>query len=78
MTIGGSILLIAIGAILKWAVTASVSWIDIQTVGTILFVLGIVGLCLALFFTFWSPRQRSRRTEETRVVRRPPPDPPYR
>jgi hypothetical protein len=75
MTIGGSILLIAVGAILKWAVTASVSWIDLQTVGTILFVLGIVGLCLALFFTFWSPQQRARRQNETPPMRRPPPGP---
>jgi phosphate/sulfate permease len=74
MTIGGSILLIAIGAILKWAVTATVSWIDIQTVGTILFVLGIIGLCLALFFTFWTPAQRARRQDQTQPMRRPPPD----
>jgi hypothetical protein len=30
MTIGAAIFLIALGAILKWAVTAHVSWIDIQ------------------------------------------------
>ena len=33
MTIGGSLALIAVGAILKWAVTAHVSWIDLQTAG---------------------------------------------
>lgn len=52
MTIGTSILLIAVGAILKWAVTAHVSGIDLQTVGTILFVLGILGLVLAIAYTF--------------------------
>jgi hypothetical protein len=52
MTIGSSILLIAIGAILKWAVTAHVSGVDLQTVGTILFVLGILGLVLAIAYTF--------------------------
>jgi uncharacterized protein DUF6458 len=52
MTIGSSILLIAVGAILKWAVTAHVSGIDLQTVGTILFALGIVGLVLAIAYTF--------------------------
>ena len=52
MTIGSSILLIAIGAILKWAVTAHVSGVDLQTVGTILFVLGILGLVLSIAYTF--------------------------
>jgi hypothetical protein len=52
MTIGSSIVLIAVGAILKWAVTAHVKWIDIQTAGTVLFVLGIVGLVLAIAYTF--------------------------
>lgn len=55
MTIGSSIVLIAVGAILHWAVTATVSWIDIQTAGTVLFVLGIVGLVLSVLYTFsWS------------------------
>ncbi len=53
MTIGSSIVLIAIGAILKWAVTAHISGFDIQTAGTVLFVVGLVGLVLALFYTFW-------------------------
>ncbi|MGH2870799.1 MAG: DUF6458 family protein [Solirubrobacteraceae bacterium] len=53
MTIGTSIVLIAIGAILKWAVTAHVSGIDLQTAGTVLFVVGIVGLLLAVAYTFW-------------------------
>ena len=53
MTIGASILLIAVGAILKWAVTAHVSWINIQTAGTIIFIVGLVGLALAVVYTFW-------------------------
>jgi len=40
--------LIAAGAILEWAVTAHVSGIDLQTAGTVLFVLGTVGLILAV------------------------------
>lgn len=73
MTIGTSIVLIAVGAILKWAVTAHVSGINLETVGTILFVLGILGLILALLYTFmWSHREP---VDETRVVRRPPPAP---
>jgi Domain of unknown function (DUF6458) len=70
MTIGTSIVLIAAGAILKWAVTAHVSGVNLQTVGTILFVLGILGLILSLLYTFmWSRRQP---VDETRVVHRPP------
>ncbi len=49
MTIGGSIFLIALGAILKFAVTASVAGIDIQVVGVILMVAGAIGLVLGLF-----------------------------
>jgi hypothetical protein len=55
MTIGGAILLIAVGAILKWAVTAHVSGFDIQTAGTIIFVIGLVALALAVAYTFWRP-----------------------
>ena len=57
MTIGSSIVLIAVGAILKWAVTAHVTGVNLQTVGTILFVLGILGPILSLLYTFmWSRR----------------------
>jgi hypothetical protein len=52
MTIGGSLLLIAIGAILHYAVTAHVSGVDIQVVGTILIIVGAVGLVLGLWLTF--------------------------
>jgi beta-lactamase regulating signal transducer with metallopeptidase domain len=59
MGIGTSILLIAIGAILRFAVTATVSGINIATVGTILLVVGIVGLLISLLYmTIWSDRTR--------------------
>jgi hypothetical protein len=65
MTIGSAILLIAVGAILKWAITAHVSGIDIQTAGTVLFVIGIIGLVLAVIYTFyWS---RATTQQEVRV-----------
>jgi hypothetical protein len=66
MTIGASLTLIAVGAILKWAVTANLSWIDIQTTGTVLFVIGLVALPLALLYTFWWPYRDHR--DETRVM----------
>jgi uncharacterized YccA/Bax inhibitor family protein len=63
MTIGTSIALIAVGAILKWAVTATVSGFDIQTAGTVLFVLGILGLVLSLIYTFgWARRSNTTTT----------------
>jgi apolipoprotein N-acyltransferase len=72
MTIGSSIVLIAAGAILKWAVTTHVNGFDIQTAGTVLFVVGLVGLALALFYTFWWTNRRDT-YDDTRVMRRPPP-----
>jgi hypothetical protein len=72
MTIGTSIVLIAVGAILKWAVTAHVNGFNIQTAGTVLFVVGLVGLVLALIYTFWWAR-RDAVYDDTRVVRRQPP-----
>ena len=50
MGIGTSIVLIAVGAILKYAVTASVSGIELQTVGVILMIAGIIGLVLSLIW----------------------------
>jgi hypothetical protein len=75
MTIGTSIVLIAVGAILKYAVTAHVSGIDLQTVGTILMIVGILGLILSLIYTFaWSSGARRRRdTADYRDVPPPPP-----
>jgi len=71
MTIGTSIVLIAAGAILKWAVTAHVNGFDIQTAGTVLFVVGLVGLVLALIYTFWWSQRRVY--DDTHVIRRQPP-----
>jgi Zn-dependent protease with chaperone function len=72
MTVGTSILLIAIGAILKWAVTAHASGFNIQTAGIVLIIVGIIGLILSLIYTFaWS--RRDAYVDETRVARRPPP-----
>ena len=52
MTIGTSIVLIAAGAILKYAVNADVDAIDLQVVGTILMIVGILGLAISLLYTF--------------------------
>ncbi|MBA3380777.1 MAG: hypothetical protein H0T97_02770 [Actinobacteria bacterium] len=52
MGISLSILLIAAGAVLAWAVDAEVSGVDIQLVGVILLIVGIIGLIASL--VFWS------------------------
>jgi len=65
MGIGTSIFLIALGAILKFAVTTSVSGIELATVGVILMVVGILGLIISLLFLM----QRDRPTATREVVR---------
>lgn len=49
MTLGASFFLIALGAVLKYAVTTQVSGIQLSTVGVILMVVGAVGLVVGLF-----------------------------
>lgn len=49
-SIGLSLLLIAVGAILAWAVNATVAGLDIVVVGAILMVVGSLGLILSLLF----------------------------
>ena len=59
MGIGTSIFLIAVGAILKFAVTADVSGVNLATVGVILIVVGIIGLLISvLWMTIWADRRR--------------------
>jgi uncharacterized membrane protein YedE/YeeE len=57
--IGTSILLIVAGAILRWAVTANVSGVDLDVVGLILLIAGAAGLFLSLLWmTIWADRRR--------------------
>lgn len=74
MTIGGSIFLIAVGAILKFAVTTSISGIDLATVGVILMLAGIVGLLIGLFLLA-NNRRHPAATRERYVERDPYRDP---
>ncbi|HKG38660.1 MAG TPA: DUF6458 family protein [Conexibacter sp.] len=66
MTIGTSLFLIAVGAILKYAVTAQVAGIDLNVVGVILMVVGVVGLLIGL--AMWISARND--------VRQAPPPPP--
>lgn len=62
VTIGTSILLIAVGAILRYAVNVHSSSFNISTAGLILMIVGILGLILSLLYTaFWADRTRARR-----------------
>ncbi len=66
MTIGASIFLIALGAILKYAVNATVSGIEIQTVGLILMIAGAIGLVIGLFLLTQAERRRPAAYDDTR------------
>ncbi|CAN5785118.1 MAG: DUF6458 family protein [Thermoleophilaceae bacterium] len=65
MGLGTSIVLIAVGAILKYAVTFEVVGIDIQVVGTILLIIGILGLVISVIYMFVS---RGRTPPSDRTV----------
>jgi hypothetical protein len=55
--IGGSIFLIAVGAILAFAVHVSLGWLSLNVVGYVLMIAGLVGLLLTLWF--WNNRRRT-------------------
>jgi len=60
MGIGASIFLIAVGAILAFAVHVPTNGISLDTVGVILIILGLVGLLASLvFWEDWRPRRRA-------------------
>jgi Domain of unknown function (DUF6458) len=75
MPTGTSIFLIAVGAILRYAVTATVSGVSLTTIGLILMIVGFGGLVLSLFYMLaWSPRRRD--VVRDRIIERGPYDDP--
>jgi hypothetical protein len=75
MGLGVSILLIAAGAILAFAVNTNVQGVDIQTIGWILLIVGIIGAVLSMIFWstwagpgYWAGRRRGGYVEDA-----PPP-----
>ncbi|HVM06872.1 MAG TPA: DUF6458 family protein [Acidimicrobiales bacterium] len=66
MGIGVSVFLLAIGAILTFAVNASVSGLDLDTVGVILMIAGVIGLLTSMLF--WNSWGGFGRREERVVV----------
>ena len=72
MGIGVSLILIAVGAILVWAVEADVNGVDLTAVGWILLIVGAVGALLSLiFWSSWGGYGTHRR--ETAYRDEPPP-----
>ena len=76
MGLGASLFLIAAGAILVWGVTGELAGVDVDAIGWILMIVGIVGLVLSMIF--WSSwggfggRRRSTYVEEGPPAAGPP------
>lgn len=68
MGIGASITLLAIGAVLAFAVDASINGLDIQVIGIILMLCGALGLILTMLV--FGRRDRAVGVAEERVVTR--------
>jgi hypothetical protein len=75
MNIGSSLFLIAVGAILKFAVTAHVSGVKLQTVGLILMIIGGLGLAISLYLytrgRWWGTEPRPPEPPQPRPPRPP-------
>jgi len=71
--IGGSIFLIAVGAIFTFALDVNVGWLDLDVVGWVLMLAGVVGLVLTMWL--WQSRKRTTVVRDTRAA--VPPTAPY-
>ncbi len=78
MGLGTSLFLIAVGAILRFAVTVNGHGFNLHTIGLILLIVGIVGLIISGFWlTLAADRRGGRYVREDRVVPPREPDPRY-
>jgi hypothetical protein len=74
MGLGVSLILIAAGAILAWAVDVHTSGVSLQTIGVILLVVGIIGALLSMiFWSSWAGPGYFSRRRATYVDEGPPP-----
>lgn len=74
MGLGVGILLAAVGAVLAFAVNATVSGVNIHAVGWILLIVGIVGVALSMiFWSSWAGPGYFTRRRTTYVDESPPP-----
>ena len=59
MATGMSLFFLAVGAILTFAIDTNVSGVDIDTIGVILMVIGLLGMLFSLvLWDNWTPRRR--------------------
>jgi uncharacterized membrane protein YedE/YeeE len=68
VTIGGSIALVVIGAILRFGVTWKPAHVDLQVIGVILMIAGVAGLIISI--TLLAVRRRGRAPAEVYEERR--------
>jgi uncharacterized membrane protein YidH (DUF202 family) len=74
MALGTSLFLIAIGAVLRFAVNVSTRGFNINTIGLILIIVGIVGMLISLLsMTLWSDHRRDVVRRDRRDYDYPPP-----
>ncbi len=69
MTSGISLFLIAVGAILYFAVNASVSGLEIDTVGLILMIVGAIGFLWSIFVLYGTRGRRDEVAPADEVIR---------
>ena len=66
MTAGTGLFLLAVGAILRYAVTDTIDGVNLATIGLILMIVGVVGLVVGLWQTGRFTRDRVVVTDEPR------------
>ena len=71
MSIGAALFMIAVGAILRYAVSDSIEGVDLPVIGLILMIIGVIGLLISLFMYANSTR-RGTVVERDRYVDRDP------
>lgn len=88
MGLGVSLVLVAAGAILVWGITDEPSGLDLDAIGVILMVIGIIGFVVSMLLwrSWWGPGYFTRSTyvegatptarRTTYVEEEPPPPPP--
>ena len=70
MTIGGSIALIIVGAILRFAVHVNTTYVDLKAIGVILMITGVIGLIASVAVLMSRRRARARGTTRVYEQRR--------
>jgi len=68
VTIGASVVLIVVGAILRFGVTWKPAHVDLQVIGVILMVAGVLGLIISVIFMVM--RRNDRRGAQVYEERR--------